>query len=816
MNRIIRILPLIIMMALVATASAQSAESLYKKGKTAEARQDYITAFEAYRQCYEKKPEDLRYRVSYERIKILASSAHVKKGQEAREAGKLDEALVEFQYAAKIDPSSFVAEQEVRRTKALIDEQQKKPGAEKPSILTSISPITEKLEQAAGPAQLEPINNMPITLKMSNQETRVIYETIGKLSGINILFDPDYTSRHIPNLELNGVTLEDSLQIVAFLSKTFWRPVTGNTIFVAADTTTKRKELESNVIKTFYLSNACAPSDIQDVQTTIRTVLELQKVTPVNSQCALIVRGTPDQIALTEKIIGDIDKSKPEIIVDVMVMEVRRDKLRNLGITPPSSISAQIALANSTTSSSTSTTNPTTGQPTTTTPTTNNPTLNDLANLIDKDISVTIPGATANFLFSDNGNKIIQNPQIRASDGQKASLKIGDRIPVATGSLGNPFAGGTGVGTAGFVNTQFQYIDVGVNIDITPHVHAGREISMKLALEISSVDGSSTIGGVTQPIISQRKVEHDIRLKEGEVNVLGGILQSQDIESVTGLPFLSQIPLLKYLFSSKSKEKIDSEIIFVLVPRIVRSQEINAMNQKAIDIGTGTTISIRENSKPAKAAEPAAQKPAPDAAVTPPMTPPAVSPAAVITPVTTAPATSAKPAGETAENVAKPPATSAPTPPTTKPADKPPKSAEGTASLSFNPPNISHNVGEQFSVDIVVHTAADVHTVPLQINYDSKTLQLISVDNGEYLTQGGNAVQQALKIDVEHGVISVTAARPLEAPGVYGDGKVFTLNFLAKYKGDSVLSINNPSYRYPNPTSKPVPMTAGTANISIH
>jgi len=801
LNRIIRILPMILLMALVATASAQSAESLYKKGKTAEARQDYITAFEAYRQCYEKKPEDLRYRVSYERIKILASSAHVKKGQEAREAGKLDEALVEFQYAAKVDPSSFVAEQEVRRTKSLIDEQQGKPGAVKPSLLTSISPITEKLENAAGPAELEPINNMPITLKMSNQESRVIYETIGKLSGINILFDPDYTSRHI-NLELNGVSLEDSLQIVAFLSKTFWRPVTGNTIFVAADTTTKRKELESNVIKTFYLSNACAPSDIQDVQTTIRTVLELQKVTPVNSQCALIVRGTPDQIALTEKIIGDIDKSKPEIIVDVAVMEVRRDKLKNLGITPPSSISAQIALANT----STTTTTPTNGSTPTSTTNPINTTLNDLANLTDKDIAVTIPGATANFLFSDSNSRIIQNPQIRASDGQKASLKIGDRVPVATGSLGNPFSGGTGVGTAGFVNTQFQYIDVGVNIDITPHVHAGREISMKLALEISSVTGTSTIGGVNQPIISQRKVEHDIRLKEGEVNVLGGILQTQDTESITGLPFLAQIPFLKYLFSSKQKEKIDTEIIFVLIPRIVRSQEITALNQKAIDIGTGNVIDIRKNSKPAKAAEPAPQKPAPDTPVAvPPTTPPTTSAAPQPTALT-APAGAANslPAGAISTNMTQPPA----------PTGSAPKSNEGMAALSFNPPNIVHNVGEQFTVDIYIQGAHDAYAVPLQINYDSKTLQVITVDNGEFLTSGGNIVSLVHKEEVDKGVLTVNAQRPPGANGVTGEGKLYTITFLAKYKGDSVLGINTPNFR--NTAQKLVPMTAGTTNISIH
>ncbi|MCU1311837.1 MAG: type and secretion system protein, partial [Candidatus Angelobacter sp.] len=493
---------LVVAVLVISATAAESAKSLYNKGREFEARQDYINAFEAFRQAYDQKPTEVRYRIAYERTRFFAAAAHVKKGQELRDAGKLDEALAEFEYAAKVDPSSFVAIQEGRRTKALIDS---KSGAQPPPPPPTTSPMSKRLEEAAGPVELAPVSNQPITLEISN-DSKIVYETIGKLAGINVLFDPDYVSRRV-SLKLNGVSLQEALAVLAFNSGTFWRPVTPNTIFVAANN--KRKDLDQNVLKTFYLSNISTPTDLQDIGNTLRSILDFQKVQVVNSQNAIIVRGTPDQVALAEKVIGDIDKSKPEVIVEVAIMQVRRDKLRNLGIQPPAS--ASVALTGPTTGT---TTTPTTGTTTgtTTTPTsTGNVTLNTFTNLKATDFAVTLPGATANFLFTDSDSKLIQNPQIRGSDGQKASLKIGDRIPIATGSIGNPI-GGAFNASAGLVNTQFQYIDVGVNIDITPRVFQGREVGLKLALDVSSVSSFQNIGGINQPVISQKKIEHDIRL----------------------------------------------------------------------------------------------------------------------------------------------------------------------------------------------------------------------------------------------------------------------------------------------------------------
>src|SRR5437762_2261870 len=323
--------------ALILSADAESAKSLYAKGKIAEARQNYEQAYDFFKQAYDQKPQDVSYRSAFERLRFLAGASHVHRGQLLREAGRLEEAMAEFQKAAEADPSSAIAKQEIQVTKQMMEAASApgpKAAAPEPSLLE------KRLQQAAGPVELGAIPNVPINLKIT-EDSKVIYETIGKLAGVNVLFDPEYTSRRI-KVELNSVSLEEALQIVALESKTFWRPVTPNTIFVAQDNPAKRKDLEQSVIKTFYLGNLSQPTELQDVVNALRQILEISRIQPLPSQGALVVRGTPDQIALAQKLVGDLDRARSEVIVEVAVMQVSRSKTRTLGISPPTS--ATIAL----------------------------------------------------------------------------------------------------------------------------------------------------------------------------------------------------------------------------------------------------------------------------------------------------------------------------------------------------------------------------------------------------------------------------------------------------------------------------------------
>src|SRR5262249_43311824 len=256
--------------------------------------------------------------VSYERVRILASSSKVKRAQRLRDQGKLPEALTLFEQALEVDPSNDLAAQEIRRTQMMLKKQPAGGGqAEAAPQKEEEDPLRQRLENSAPPVSLAPLPEAPISALEMTNDSKVAYETIAKLAGINVLFDPDYTPRQVP-LRLHNVSLQEALDILALQSRTFWRPDTPNTIFVAQDTQAKRRDLEQNVVKTFYLGNVSTPTDLQDIVNAIRTVLEVQRIQQIPSQNAIVIKGTPDQLALASKMIDDIDKSKPEVIVDIV------------------------------------------------------------------------------------------------------------------------------------------------------------------------------------------------------------------------------------------------------------------------------------------------------------------------------------------------------------------------------------------------------------------------------------------------------------------------------------------------------------------
>jgi len=768
MKRWIRPVAVLLMMAagiLVATA-ADNAKSFYNRGRDAEARQNYEQAYDFYKQAYDLKPADLNYRTSYERLRFLAGASHVHRGQLLREAGQLDAALAEFQKAAEIDPSSAIARQELQRTQVMIDAAKAAPGK---SSAPSPDFLQQRLQEAGGPVELATISNVPINLKIT-EDSKVIYETVGKLAGINVLFDPDYTSRRI-KIELNNVSLEEALRIIAVETKTFWRPVTPNTIFIAADNPAKRKDLEQSVIKTFYLANLSQPTELQDVVNALRQILEIQRIQPLPTQSAIVVRGTPDQLALAEKLVTDLDKSKPEVLVDVAIMQINRDKSRTLGINPPTSATVQLQ-SNINTSGTTATTG--SGTTATVTQSTGTPglSLNTLGNLNATDFQVTISQATATALFSDSSTQLIQKPQIRAIEGQKASLKIGQRVPIATGSF-QPGIGGVGINP--LVNTQFQYLDVGVNVDITPRVHANGDITLKVTMEVSEVDGQDSIGGITQPIIGQRKIENEVRLREGEVNLLGGMMENQQTRALTGFPVLSQIPILKYLFGQTTSDRSETETVFALIPHVVRRQDLSDLNQEALDVGTASAIELRRVNRP---------QATPNG--------------------TAAPASNQPPASQPAQSV-QPAPTSQSAPPSVP--------APNASSFAFDPPAIAQPKGATFAVNVVLNGAQNAFSIPLQITYDPKLLQVVNVSNGNLLSQDGQAVALVHRDDDTSGTLQITATRPPGTTGVSGQGTVVTVTFMAKASGQSILAISRGGTR--DPGMQPTLVAGATATVTV-
>jgi general secretion pathway protein D len=563
MTRLKLLLFVILAGTVAVPAVADTAQKLYKAGVKDEQNNHLDDAYQAYKQAHELKPNDARYMAAWTRVRFYAGAAHIKKGVELRDAGSFQEALAEFRLAAQMDTASFEALGQLARTEEMIRQQAQAKAAAAKTVAPPTT-IEREAMAAAGPVTLDIKWETPISLHLTSTTVDVVYKTIAKIAGINVLIDPDYKPQKI-NFELQDVTLRQAMEMVAMQSKTFWRPLSANTIMVAADTGSKRKELEQNVMKTFYLRNAASPADLQQAAGTLKAILDISRIQVTPEQRSLTLRGTPDQMVLAQKLLTDIDKPKAEVIVDVVVMEVSKQLMSTIGTNPPTSASASIAPGG--TSGGTLT-------------------LDTLTHLTAGDISISIPGISWSLLATDSDTKVIERPSVRVLDSEKASLKIGDRVPIATGSFQSGFGGS--------VNTQFQYLDVGVNVDITPYVHAGGEVTLKMSLEISTVTGETNIGGFNQPTIGQRRVEHEARLKDGEVNLIAGLLNDTETNSMSGYPGLIKVPVAKYLFGQNTKQRIESEIVFAVIPHIVRGTEVNDDNLKEVDLGAGTSVTYRK------------------------------------------------------------------------------------------------------------------------------------------------------------------------------------------------------------------------------
>jgi general secretion pathway protein D len=721
----------------------------YNAGRKAETLQDYDTALVDYQRALRTEPSNAEYKLREMHTRFAAGQFHLEQGEKALKTGDLQLALAEFQKAVAIDPSNGAADQELKKTMDLLAA---KNAAATPKAINPNA--SEESDLLAAPPQLKPVSTELINLKMTN-DARVVFETIAKLAGLSVIFDPDFTSRRIA-ADLPNVTLEQALDAVAFESKAFWKPLTGSVIIIAPDNPQKRRDLEDEEVRTFYLSNTLTPQDLTEVVTGLRQLLDMRRVQQVNAQNAIVIRDTPDKLLLASKIIRDIDKAKPEVLVHVQVLTASVDRLRDLGILPGQSATVTFTPRTSVQpngGSSTSTSSGTSGTPA-------QITLDNLKSLSGGDYSATLPGATANAILTDNKTRIIQDPEVRVSDGEKATLKIGDRVPVATGS----FQAGVGVGTSSInplVNTQFQYIDVGVNIDVTPRVHPDGDVSMKLSIEVSQITGTSNIGGINQPVISQRKIEHDIRLKNGEVSVLGGLIERTQTKNINGIPGLAQLPLFRYLFSDNSNEVKEDEVLIVLTPHVLRLPSITAENLKTLAAGTDTDARVYRDDQEGVSA-------------------PAIpSGPSTSVPSQTAPAAGAAPA----------------------------------AQLHFDPSAATLKPGDTTTLGLAISNVSDLYSIPLLIHYDPAVIQIEEVRNGGFLSGGTQEIAIVQRIDSQRGEVVVSATRQPNTPGVNGSGTLLGIVVRGVAPGKTALQILQVNAH--DSQQRAIPVVSGEGTVQV-
>ena len=770
-RRVLRVATLIVAIPLVlpdaAEAGSRKARKYYKQGRAAELSGQYDEALEMYRLAGIEAPAMSRYSLAERRMRFVAGQAHVETGYGLRKEGLYEEALAEFERAVAIDPASSVAAQEHRRTVDMIDERDR--GAEAaglpPEALESALEA-ERYERAqrvgsiAQPTELEPLSDQRINLMLS-ERAEVVFETIGKLAGINMLFDPDFSDRRI-EIEVRDATLTEALDYAGLLAKAFWKPITHNAVMVMDDNPNKRREYEEEVIKTVYLTNLSTPQDLSEVSTAIRGILDMRRMFTVNSMSAIVMRGSRAKVAIAEKIVHDMDKPRPEAIIDVLVLETSKSSTLKLGFVPLSGGGKGLQFPLSFTGTAT-------GGADSALP------INRLGDVGVGSWATTLPSFQLTALFSNSQTELLQSPRIRAADNHSADLRIGDRIPIATGSF-QPGVGGVGISP--LVNTQFTYTDVGVNVSLTPKIHANRDVSMHVEIEISNVRDFVDIGGISQPVIGQRTVQHDIRIREGEASVIGGLNQSQVFKTRAGVPFLGELPIIGRLFSDEDVQRSESEILLVLVPHVVRMPGIDASNLRPIASGTEAKFELRYaevgNGRPAippLAAETVGQPPAEPV--------PEASGPAVAGPAQLAPEV--------------PEETAAPSPEPAEPAPEPEPVAEAPPpgpTLLLEPSTIELDVGQELTVSLRVGDAVALASMPMRIQYDREKVRLSRIDKGPFLA-GADASDIIFSRSIRHanGLAAVNISRYPGTGGADGEGDLVTLTFEGLASGLSQLRV---------------------------
>lgn len=512
----------------------------------------------------EQDPTNISYKGSLLRAKVRASQEHFEKAKKFHQAGVLERALVEFQQAVQLDPSNQYAQVELKKVRDEIDAAQKG---------TNLETIEEMKRRAEGirpqPPLLNPKSNEPISLEFPEPvPIKQIYRALGKAFGINILFDPNLKDIEIP-IVLKDVTAQDALEILMRAAGHFYKVLDPQTIIIAADTPQNRRNYEDLVIQAFFLSNA----DVKDALTILRSLIGARQIAMDEQLNAIILRDTADKVKVAQKIIDTIDKSKAEVVVDVELLQLTTNRLRDLGVElQPYNVTQSLDLGSQDAQLHVS----------------------DLQYLNQSNWALTIPSIIYNFVKTNTDAQLLAQPKLRISEGEKAKLVIGDRVPIPVTSFNTANTVGGNIVPI----TSFQYQDVGITIQIEPRVHHNREVTLKLSVEVSQVSGqvSGGSGQGSQPIIGTRTIESTIRLKDGETNLLAGLIRQDDSTNDAGVPGLSEIPVLGRLFSHNRKQNQRTDVLLTLTPHIVRLPDITEEDLLPIWVGTEQNITFRGGS----------------------------------------------------------------------------------------------------------------------------------------------------------------------------------------------------------------------------
>jgi general secretion pathway protein D len=560
-----------------------AASGALRRGESAEYRQDYDLAVVEYTKALRLRPDDSTTRLSLDRAKLRASQDHFMRGRRLSATGRLDQALVEYELAAELNPSSGDLEDELRATRNKL----RAKIAVAREGKTELQTLIDRARDLPPPGMDLPAGvKMPASLTFRDASSRDVFTTIGRFANISLIFDTAFRDAPV-TVDLRNATLDDALSTVAGATRTFFRVTAPKTIVVIPDTPAKRREYEEEVVRTFYLSNA----DLKETMDLLRMVLDARRISPTTATNALTIKDTPERIAAAARVVSAIDKARPEVIIDVELLEVDRTRLQDYGLQIASAGSTGISGSASIAQDSTGTTS-----------------LRALRTLTQSDLLFTgLPTLYYRLLKSDANTRTLANPQLRTSDGLPAHAGFGEQVPVPVTTFA-PIATG---GQPQQPITSFNYQNIGVNIDITPRTHHDDDVSLTLKIGVTSISGSG-FGGL--PTFGNREVSTIIRLRDGETNMLAGLIRDDERRSLDGISGLSDIPLLGRLFARNQKSTTQTDIILTLTPHIIRVLDLTEADLRPFRVGRDSVSPLAELPlpiEPPKPPEPPKEEPAP-------------------------------------------------------------------------------------------------------------------------------------------------------------------------------------------------------------
>jgi general secretion pathway protein D len=516
------------------------AAGAWVRGGSAERQQDYDRAIVEYKRALRLNPDDNDVRRALERATLRAAQHHFSAGRRLAAAGHFPEARIEYELAAELNPGSSAIGDAARALRDRL----RHGWTTVHQAKTALQALIERTRNLPPSGDLPDVR-MPGTLLFRSAGSREVFLSIARFGDIDIWFDPAFRETVI-TVDLRNATLTDALDTLAAITGSFYR-VSRRTVLVIPDTPANRREYQEEVVRTYYLSNA----DLKETMDLLRTVLDARRISPTTSTNAITIRDTADRVAAAGRLISGIDKARPEVIVDVELLEVDRTQLVEYGLQiasgglPGIDGSATIA------------------EPAPTGLPAPPITMQSLRTLTQDNVVVTnLPRLYYRLLKTDARTRTIANPQLRTSDGVLAQARFGDRIPVPVATFTPILTGGNPQQPV----TSFTYENIGVNIDITPRTHHDGQVTLALTLSVQSISG---MGFGRLPTFGNREVTNVIRLKDGETNMVAGLLRDDQRRLMQGVPGLTRSVLGSFSAHSRVNGQ-ETDIIVTLTPRVVR------------------------------------------------------------------------------------------------------------------------------------------------------------------------------------------------------------------------------------------------------